>query len=79
MYKGEILNPCPAESWAGYRVHYRFLDTVYHLNFKFGPAGSNPALKLDGQALEGLAVPLRDDRREHEVEVDWPVDRQGKG
>ena len=53
------------------RVHYRYRQTVYHITYTrwTGTRAELPAPRLDGQTLPGPAVPLRDDRREHGVEL----------
>jgi cellobiose phosphorylase len=64
------IEPCLPADWAGFTVHYRFRETVYHIAVHQTPheAGAR-RLILDGQEQVGLALPLVDDRREHQVEV----------
>jgi cyclic beta-1,2-glucan synthetase len=58
--------PCLPAHWPGYKVHYRYRETVYHIAVvQLGAAGLN----VDGVELDGLAIPLVDDHREHTVEV----------
>ena len=70
--EGERLQLAPRlpQSWAGYKIHYRYRQTVYHITISrktTGPAGVNELI-LDGNLLPGEAFPLVDDRREHAVE-----------
>jgi cyclic beta-1,2-glucan synthetase len=64
------LTPRLPAGWSGYKIHYRYRQSVYHLAITRLAAGSDEAnqLFLDGKSLTGNAVPLVDDRREHTVE-----------
>ncbi len=74
--EGEQLRLAPVFSgkWASYKVHYRYRQTVYHLTItRLAPDSADPmSLQLDGQALPGNLLPLRDDRQEHHVEFKTP-------
>jgi cellobiose phosphorylase len=65
------LAPRFAPGWTSYKVHYRFQETVYHITVIRidDAAGTPPGLTLDGQPLEGMAVPLVNDTIEHFVEL----------
>jgi len=70
--QGDLLRiePCLPADWAGFTVHYRFRETVYHIAVHQTPQATGARrLTLDGQDQDGLSVPLVDDRREHQVEV----------
>ena len=60
------ITPCLPAHWPGYKLHYRYRETVYHINV--AQAGEH-RLTLDGRVLDSLAIPLLDDCREHAVEV----------
>ena len=64
------LAPRLPRAWQSMKVHYRFGSTVYHINYtrNLGEQ-SRITVTLDGQLLEGAEIPLRDDHREHGVEV----------
>ena len=47
------------------RLPYR--ETVYHIEIVQGAEAAG--ITVDGEAHEGDAIPLVDDRREHSVEV----------
>jgi cellobiose phosphorylase len=70
--QGDLLRiePCLPADWAGFTVHYRFRETVYHVAVHQTPQTTGARrLSLDGQDQDGLSVPLVDDQREHQVEV----------
>lgn len=64
------LTPRFAPGWSSYKVHYRFQETVYHITVMRtdDAADTVPGLTLDGQPLEGTAIPLTNDTIEHFVE-----------
>jgi cyclic beta-1,2-glucan synthetase len=60
------ITPCLPAHWPGFKLHYRFRETVYHITVvQDGAAG----LSVDGVELEGQAIPLLDDHLEHTVMV----------
>jgi cyclic beta-1,2-glucan glucanotransferase len=64
------IEPCLPADWAGFAVHYRFHETVYHISVHQTPHATGARrLSLDGQEQPDLAVPLVDDQLEHQVEV----------
>jgi cellobiose phosphorylase len=64
------IEPCLPADWAGFTVHYRFRETVYHIAVHQAPdVGGEQRLTLDGDPQAAMAVPLADDRVEHQVEV----------
>jgi len=65
------LAPRMPKAWESFKVHYRYLQTVYHIAITRLAADAPAAalLRLDGQDLEGTVLPLRDDGREHFVEL----------
>jgi cellobiose phosphorylase len=66
-----VLTPRLPKDWNGMKIHYRYYQTVYHVSFsRWTEAGTPlPAPTLDGEPLQSATVPLRNDRREHFVEV----------
>ena len=65
------MTPRLPKSWATYKIHYRYRQTVYHITISrlaADSAGANQ-LSLDGQELAGETIPLVDDRREHSAEL----------
>ncbi len=66
-----VIEPCIPKRWEGYDFDYRFGSSTYHVRVD-NPRGVNRGVArvtLDGDAVEGLAVPLADDGREHRVVV----------
>jgi len=60
------ITPCLPTHWPGFKLHYRYRETVYHISVvQDGVAG----LSVDGVELEGQVIPLLDDHREHTVIV----------
>jgi cellobiose phosphorylase len=65
------LNPRLPKSWPTYKIHYRYRQTIYHVCVTRLETDATEAdsLILDGQELPGKAIPLRDDRLEHIVDI----------
>ena len=66
--------PCLPANWAGFKVHYRYRETVYHIAILqvIGEKGAT-SVTLDGVERHGDDIPLVDDRQEHSVEVRIPA------
>jgi cellobiose phosphorylase len=65
------LDPRLPDAWDSYKIHYRYRQTVYHITISRCPdlpAGAN-RLTLDGKEIEGVILPLVDDRNEHHAEL----------
>jgi cyclic beta-1,2-glucan synthetase len=63
--------PCLPANWESFAIHYRFRETVYHLQFRL--SGSRAAVSrvvLDGEELSQDFVPLLDDRTDHQVQIE---------
>jgi len=65
------LEPRMPQAWTRYKIHYRYCQTVYHITIIRLAADSTKvaALTLDGTEIPGPMLPLRDDRKEHAVEL----------
>ncbi len=68
------LAPCLPAHWAGFKIHYRFRETVYHIAIEQARAGDGGKgapnrVTLDGVEQGGQAIALVDDHREHTVQV----------
>ncbi|WP_098424280.1 GH36-type glycosyl hydrolase domain-containing protein [Marinobacter sp. LV10R520-4] len=54
-----IIAPCVPTHWDAYTIHYRYRETVYHINVRCG-----------GEHSAQGTIPLVDDHQEHYVEVE---------
>ncbi len=61
------FDPCLPAGWGGFKMHYRFRETVYHIAIVQGSGAA--AMTIDGEAHAGSAIPLVDDGRDHTVEL----------
>jgi len=73
--EGESLRftPCLPEEWEGYKLHYRYRETVYHIAILPLREAGQGSVTVDGIKQASLAIPLVDDRRDHTVEVRFVV------
>jgi cellobiose phosphorylase len=61
------IEPCLPAGWEGFKMHYRYRETVYHISIVQGPGDAG--VTVDGDVRLDRAIPLVDDRRDHTVEV----------
>jgi cellobiose phosphorylase len=62
--------PCLPSHWKGFKMHYRYRETVYHIAVVQSQTGYDEmSVRVDGVEQHDKAVPLVDDHREHSVEV----------
>jgi cyclic beta-1,2-glucan synthetase len=61
------FEPCLPSEWGSFKVHYRYRETVYHIEIVQGLGAA--AMTIDGEVQVGGPIPLVDDGREHVVEV----------
>jgi cellobiose phosphorylase len=65
--------PCLPADWEAFKVHYRYRETVYHIDvLQMREEKGGPIVAVDGVERPDKAIPLVDDRREHSVEVRIP-------
>nr|MBP6344218.1 cyclic beta 1-2 glucan synthetase [Candidatus Omnitrophota bacterium] len=65
-----LLEPCLPAHWKSFKIHYRYRETMYHIDVVHMPAGSGrPMITVDGMEQSNQSIPLLDDRQEHHVEV----------
>jgi cyclic beta-1,2-glucan synthetase len=66
-----IFTPCVPPEWKTYKVHYRYRETFYHVTIN-NPGGFSQVVRvtLDGTLLNGTAIPMVDDRKQHNVEIE---------
>jgi cyclic beta-1,2-glucan synthetase len=62
--------PCIPADWPGYRLNYRFGDTVYRIHVtQSAQAGAASRVSVDGIDQPGKVIRLQDDHADHAVEV----------
>ena len=61
------IEPCVPAAWDGFKIHYRYRETLYHISVL--PKSAEPSVTLDGVVQPDMAIPLVDDSREHMVQV----------
>jgi len=65
---------CLPADWDGFKVHYRYRETVYHIAVLQTPAGNGEMrVSVDGIEQHDKTILLVDDHKEHWVEVRIPV------
>ena len=65
------LEPRFPKIWTTFKIHYRYRQTVYHITISRAAADSvgGNQLFLDGLETGGKTISLRDDLREHAIEL----------
>jgi cellobiose phosphorylase len=66
--------PCLPAGWTGFKIHYRYRETVYHITVTQSPTGDAGVrgvtrVTVDGVERHDKVIPLVDDHREHVVAV----------
>jgi cyclic beta-1,2-glucan synthetase len=62
--------PCLPADWEGFKLHYRYRETVYHIAVLQTPAEHGEMrVTVDGIEQHDKTISLVDDRKEHGVEV----------
>lgn len=66
------FKPCIPEEWESYKIHYRYRETVYHIMMI---QSSDPGIRItvDNTAVTGSTITLTDDRRDHDVVVEFNI------
>ena len=65
---------CLPLDWEGFKIHYRYRETVCHMAVLQAPAGNGEMrVSVDGIEQPDKTIPLVDDHEEHCVEVRSPV------
>ena len=64
------VEPVVPPDWDGFSMHYRYRETVHHINVRnLGGGGAVTRVIVDGVEQPDKTIPLSDDRREHHAEV----------
>ena len=62
--------PCLPADWQGFKIYYRYRETVYEIAVRQQPEGEGRTIvTVDGVEQQDEAIPLVDDRRNHSVEI----------
>ena len=62
--------PCIPADWKSFMLHYRYIETFYHIKVERTGNGCKVAsVTVDGLEQNDGAVHLNDDRKEHNVEI----------
>lgn len=67
------FTPCLPLGWDGFKMHYRYRETVYHIAILQTSAGDGRMhVSVDGMEQADGTIPLVDDHKEHWAEVRIP-------
>ena len=68
------LTPQLPTDWPEFKMNYRYRKTVYHITIQRSPnpATTDGQLILDGILFAGIAIPLVDDQKDHQVTFSVP-------
>ncbi len=70
-----MSKPCLPAHWETFKIHYRYRETVYHINIAQVPAGdganrARTRVTVDRvEQTDSVSIPLVDDHIEHAGEV----------
>jgi cyclic beta-1,2-glucan synthetase len=67
------MAPCMPDHWQSYTIHYRYRETLYHITVKRIGEKAAQVIRvlIDGvESKEPGIIPLADDRRPHNVDVE---------
>jgi cellobiose phosphorylase len=66
-----FIDPTIPEDWPGFRINYRYQNSLYkiHVDNTLQTGHGVSGIELDGTILDGLAIPLISDGKEHIVRV----------
>ncbi|WP_295578444.1 glycoside hydrolase family 94 protein [uncultured Lamprocystis sp.] len=64
------LEPCLPPDWTGFKLHYRYRETLYHITVsQLTDSEAGSGVTIDGILRGDLSIPLIDDHQDHVVEV----------
>jgi cellobiose phosphorylase len=64
------ITPCLPPDWEGFKLHYRYLETVFHISVvQTHTENTDTRIVLDGIEQQDQVILLIDDHLEHNVEV----------
>jgi cyclic beta-1,2-glucan synthetase len=64
------VTPCLPADWKSFKLHYRYRDTMYHIEVLQAATGNGGIrMSIDGVGQQGHVIHLTDDGLEHAVEI----------
>jgi cyclic beta-1,2-glucan synthetase len=63
------ITPCVPKEWKSFKVHYRYINTLYHIEVMQIPTGEKIAVSIDGVQSDGNMIKLLDDGTDHNVVI----------
>lgn len=63
------INPCLPKEWSEFKLHYRYRETVYHIQVRQLQNEQCKTVKVDGVEQRDQTITLVNDHREHSVEI----------
>jgi cellobiose phosphorylase len=73
------FNPCIPDEWDSFKIHYRYVDTVYHIVVTQKNNEDEMIIAVDGSEEKEKMITLMDDKVEHEVQVSIARGSKGQG
>jgi cellobiose phosphorylase len=68
------ISPCLPSDWEGFKLHYRYMETVFHISvIQTHTESTGMSVLIDGKEQQDRTIPLFDDHLEHWVEVQIPA------
>jgi len=65
------IQPLFPKEWESFEVHYRYRETFHHIHIRnLGPGQTVTRVIVDGVDQPDKIIPLCDDRRDHQVEIE---------
>ena len=66
------FEPCIPADWKKYKVNYRYRDTIYRISFyRMHDVDADLRITVDGDQKSDKMIYLVDDRKEHNIRVDF--------
>jgi cellobiose phosphorylase len=66
--------PCVPEEWKSFKVHYRYMSSVYHMVVTQKKGTNEMMVIVDGVRQEDKMISLADDGKEHNVQIILIID-----
>jgi cellobiose phosphorylase len=68
------IQPRIPAHWPGFKLHYRFRETMYHITIKQATRPSTTSARLATAAPPAQFVKLTDDRQDHHLELRFDIE-----